>query len=204
VPGILGTSEAGGYGIINNGFGVVATTDYGYYGRGIYFTDKMDYAAQYAKKKREFGKIFVISLVTLGNPFPVTEHPNSAGGLNGKPCRKGYQSHFTVVDKTKISTAFPVEGEINQTQTAMEYVAFEGSQALPLFLIYYQDDRSLSPPSPSPSSSPSLSEIVDSAAPRSRFCMHSLSFFLSFFKLVNLFEEHDSNIYPVNRLFSWR
>jgi len=117
----------------------------------------------------------VISLVTLGNPFPVTEHPFSTGGTQGKmedgyygqPCRIGYQSHFTVVQQASASNAFPVKGEINQG-SAMEYVVFESSQALPLFLIYYQNDSSFHSPSPSPSFS--QSELLDLDDTQSRFC----------------------------------
>ena len=143
---------------MTNGFGTTATLDDGYYGRGIYFTSSMKYAAKYASSTKR-GKVFLLSLVIAGNVFPVTEHPfkqkpdggieymtdensktkpvpNTQGYL-GKACRAGYQSHYTVVDSRNISTAFPFkEKEIDPTITSNEIVIFDGTQILPLFLIY--------------------------------------------------------------------
>jgi len=79
---VQGTSQNGAMRIAKNGFGVTATTDDGYYGRGIYFTSYLKYASCYAQKT-ENGKIFLLSVVIPGNPFPVSEHPFSVDE-NGK------------------------------------------------------------------------------------------------------------------------
>ena len=158
IPGYQGTSENAAYRIVTNGFGTTATLDDGYYGRGIYFTSSMKYAAKYASSTKR-GKVFLLSLVTTGNAFPVTEHPfkqkpdgvieymsdengktkpvpNPQGYL-GKACRAGYQSHYTVVDSRNISTAFPFKEEkIDPAITSNEIVIFDSAQILPLFLIY--------------------------------------------------------------------
>ena len=60
----------------------------------------------------------------------------NADGSKGKGCRAGYQSHFTLVDGTTISTAFPIKGAVDPASAADELVTFEGAQALPLFVFY--------------------------------------------------------------------
>jgi len=74
---LQGTSEAAVWQICQQGFGVVATTDDGFYGRGVYFTTKLNYAANYAQQSGRDGKVFLLSLVNAGNTFPVTEHQRS-------------------------------------------------------------------------------------------------------------------------------
>jgi len=136
----------------------VGTTDDGYFGSGIYFTNKLSYASAYAKAKENLGMVFVISLVTLGNPFPVTEQPfgtlGEKAGFYGKPCKKGYQSHFSLVYSKDKMAAFPVQGDIQEDETAIEYVAFDALQCLPLFLVFYEESipyyQSFPPPSPPP------------------------------------------------------
>ena len=129
---LQGTVEDAAWKISENGFGTVATRDAGYYGKGffspfsrfsflyfseqsinqnnhnqgIYFTSTFEYANRYAGISNGM-KVFMISLVIPGNPYPVTEYPfkeNEIGkileynpdGFYGKACQPGYQSHFTL------------------------------------------------------------------------------------------------------------
>ena len=133
-----GTSEDAAFKIITNGFGITSSVDDGYYGRGIYFTSKIDYAAKYCKPAKNKGKVFLLSLVISANSFPVTEHPfQNPKGFLGQACKPGYQTHFTIVSSNKISNAFPVKSMENENEEKSdELVVFEGSQILPLFLIY--------------------------------------------------------------------
>ena len=158
IPCYQGTSENAAFRVVTNGFGTTATLDDGFFGRGIYFTSDMKYAAKYAGSTKR-GKVFLLSLVITGNAFPITEDPykeRPEGGIEttidenglikfvpnpqgylGKACRTGYQSHYTVVDSRTISTAFPFkEKEFNPSVTSNEVIVFDGSQILPLFLIY--------------------------------------------------------------------
>jgi len=76
----------------------------------MYFTSNLDYAMKYSKDK-----VFVLSLLILGNSFPVIEHPFEIDedgniiqephqnqnklnplGYYGKSLRPGYQSHFSL------------------------------------------------------------------------------------------------------------
>lgn len=74
--------------ICRNGFAALAKTDEGYFGRGIYFTHFMDYAAGvYGGNKGE--QVVVLSWVQVGNVYPVTENPFKANeSLKGKPLQK--------------------------------------------------------------------------------------------------------------------
>jgi len=142
IPMLQGTTEGAAWQICQQGFGVVGTTDDGFYGAGVYFTSKFGYANKYARSDLEGTKTFIVGMVIPGNSFPVVEHPFAAdgsgkanpSGFKGKACRTGYQSHFTVVDDTNIDTAFPVKGPFDWTSMADELVIFEGAQALPIFV----------------------------------------------------------------------
>jgi len=129
---------------VDHGFGVAAQTDGGYYGSGIYFTSNMSYASSYAERNPK-GRVFLITLVTVGNPFPVTEDPfveedgvmvKNPESFHGQACRPGYQSHFVRVHSTGERRGKPVLEECDPKFTADEVVVFESSQALPLFLIF--------------------------------------------------------------------
>jgi len=147
LPMVQGTSENAAWRIAKNGFGTVAITDDGYYGRGIYFTSSLEYASHYAQDTPE-GKTFLISAVLPGNSFPVSEHPftlseegsvskqKNPKGYLGQACRAGYQSHYTIVSAKNVNSAFPIRGELENKKTADELVVFEASHALPLFLVH--------------------------------------------------------------------
>jgi len=135
IPMLQGTSDDGVWQICQNGFGKTGATDDGFYGAGVYFTSKLNYASQYSKAGPD-GKPFVIVAVTPGNTFPVVEHPSRSGTYKGKGCRNGYQSHFTLVDGRDKNSAFPIEGPIDETILADELVTFDHSQPLPLFVFY--------------------------------------------------------------------
>jgi len=146
IPMIQGTSEGAVWQICQQGFGVVGTTDDGFYGAGVYFTSKLGYASQYARSGPDGTWPVLVAMVIPGNTFPVVEHPfvqsiflgqsPNPSGFKGKACRAGYQSHFTLVDGKNISTAFPIKGPIDPVTAADELVTFEGAQALPIFVFY--------------------------------------------------------------------
>jgi hypothetical protein len=137
VPMLQGTSEQAVWQICQQGFGVTATTDAGFYGKGVYFTSKLQYAANYSKESPGEGRVFLLSMVVPGNVFPVTEHPEKAGSLLGQACRTGYQSHFTIVESKDYTQAFPTpKSAIDPTTTADELVTFNDAQAVPVFVFY--------------------------------------------------------------------
>jgi len=108
VPLVHGSTEDSCWKISENGFAIINQVDEGFYGKGIYFTNSVQYADGYAKYTSKGGgrKAFLLSLVIPGNPYPVTEipyfstpkSPNPEGFL-GKPVKNGYQSHYTLGKK---------------------------------------------------------------------------------------------------------
>jgi len=154
VPMIQGTIENAAWKIIENGFGTAATLDDGYYGKGVYLTTTFEYANTYSKDK-----VFVIALALPGNPFPIIEHPfkrdengevlssietgkkiPNPEGYFGRACNPGYQSHYTIV-----KPFYPIENESVDLSKRYrdELVIFQDAQALPLFLIYYDQNQDI-------------------------------------------------------------
>ena len=92
-----GTSGDAAWAIAQGGFGVTASQDAGWFGKGIYFTSELKYAEKYselAAQQHNKRAAIVISAVITGNPFPVIEHPfQDANSFLGKTCQIGYQSH---------------------------------------------------------------------------------------------------------------
>ena len=123
----------------------------------MYFTSSADYASVYARPTPKHSQVFLVSLVVLGNVYPVTELPatiKNPRSLNGAACKTGYQSHYVEV-KANFNPA-----RTQQEVIGDEIVAFEGWQALPLFLVYTSEflrplDGS-TPPSPSLTPFPEL------------------------------------------------
>ena len=130
LPVVQGTSENAAFRIIKNGFGTVASLDDGFYGRGMYFTTSLKYASTYAHPSPH-GNVFLIALTVPGNPYPVTEPPlNNPTSLLGQACQAGYQSHY-------LETDLRGDPALNAgDRYGDELVVFEGSQTLPLFLVY--------------------------------------------------------------------
>ena len=147
-PVVQGTSEAAVWSIFQNGFGATATTDDGYYGRGMYFSSAFRWAAKYARPDDKGRKPFLICLTIPGNPYPVTELPylenggkktRNRRGFLGKACQAGYQSHYTIVQGDE---GFPVQTlEFDRNATADELVVFEAAQVLPLFVFYHSTEN---------------------------------------------------------------
>jgi len=83
----------------------------------------------------------LISLVIPGNVLPITTPPYihhrtpNPDGFLAKPCKLGYQSHFTVVNQRGVDKGTPITGSPTPN-TPDELVVFEASQALPLFILY--------------------------------------------------------------------
>lgn len=146
LPMIQGTTEEAAWSICEQGFGVVASTDPGYYGQGIYFTSKLNYANMYAKESGDQGKVFLLSAVVPGNVFPVTEHPFlpdktiNPNGLYAKPFRPGYQAHQALVDERNPSVEV-FDDNKEDLRLADELVIFESAQAVPLFVFYMKSSE---------------------------------------------------------------
>jgi len=161
VPMYQGTNEGAVWSICENGFATVAQVDGGFYGKGIYFTSDMYYAAKYATKTMK-GKVIILALTIPGNSYPITENPfkiNAIGDFEkitnekGQTVRvrnpdgfyesgpqDGFQSHYTIVEKLDTKVAFPIkDGSIDTKRHADELVIFQDAQTLPIFVLYLDE-----------------------------------------------------------------
>jgi len=142
IPVIQGTHENAAHRIAKNGFGTVAREDAGFFGQGIYFTSKLNYARKYAKPAKDGSLVLVISLASPGNVLPICADPKIIGlpnshGYLGKPRQPGYQSHYTAVYMPGEGGTYGYPLRSAPTEASWdELVVFEPAQALPVFLIY--------------------------------------------------------------------
>jgi len=152
---IQGTSENAAHRIAKNGFGILATGDAGFFGQGIYFTSKLNYARKYSdlKPATDGSQVLVISLAAPGNVLPISADPYTGDlrpnpqGYLGKPLQRGYQSHYTAVSLPGEGGTYGYPLRTAPTEASSdELVVFEPSQALPVFLIYLDPAKSVKGP----------------------------------------------------------
>eukprot|EP01114_Cavostelium_apophysatum_P019510 TRINITY_DN6310_c0_g1_i2.p1 TRINITY_DN6310_c0_g1~~TRINITY_DN6310_c0_g1_i2.p1 ORF type:complete len:939 (-),score=210.77 TRINITY_DN6310_c0_g1_i2:108-2924(-) len=147
IPVLHGTKADKAWSICRTGFAAVgiasdATTDAGYFGKGIYFTSHLDYAALdcYSSANSEGEKVLILCYIVVGNTYPCIEHPQKEKDeLYGKGCKPGYDSHFAVVepadDSPSCAVFFPCQMDSRSTRIYNEFVLFQGSQVLPRYVI---------------------------------------------------------------------
>jgi len=130
LPVVHGTEASLAWKIAAGGFATLSTLDAGFYGKGIYFSTSALYTLPYFANKRS--PAILICLTAPGNPYPVTESPNTLNSLVGKPLLSGYQSHYVVT----MSSGFPLaEKHWEVEQKYDELVLNQEAQIVPLFLL---------------------------------------------------------------------
>ena len=112
------------------------STDIGYFGSGIYFTESAKYAGMYSKGALLF------SWISMREPFPIVSdvpHPQKCQDmkmLEGKGAYKNYDSHFIPVAPTSSGYCmdyFPCYQR--QAASWHEIVVFQKAQTLPCFIV---------------------------------------------------------------------
>jgi len=106
--------------------------------KGTYFTSSFNYARSYAKASKQGVRPILLAMTEPGNQFPVVERAGGKGSLLGKPCQKGYQSHYALVAQ---NLAPDMTGHVAPLNTpkqnlADEMVLFESAQAVPKYVIF--------------------------------------------------------------------
>jgi hypothetical protein len=120
------------------GKGANTSTDIGYFGSGIYFSNSAQYAAMYADGH------LLLSWVSMREPYPVVNdapHPNQGSDMKklaGQGHYQNYNAHYIPVASIKphkpdCMEYYPCHG--NQVPAWDEFVVFDKSQALPRFWI---------------------------------------------------------------------
>jgi hypothetical protein len=134
-------AEETAWAVCNTGFAALALLDEGFFGKGIYFTHFVDYAADIYGKANERGEcLLLLTWVLLGNVYPVTDDPYK-GPVRGKGCRSGYQSHAAIVRPDEFSRTVYVPCQSTQVakyapRVYDELVAFSEAQCLPRYLLF--------------------------------------------------------------------
>jgi hypothetical protein len=111
------------------------STDEGFFGSGIYFTN----SARYASDIYGQGHI-VFAWVSMREPFPVVGDPSQTDMqvLKGKGAYKDYNSHYVPVSSADPSNPYEAlyyPTQKGQTPHCDEIVVFQKSQALPRFWV---------------------------------------------------------------------
>jgi len=111
-------------------------TDPGYFGKGIYFTQFPSYGIQYVKNLS--APVLLLSWILMGKVYPVIERPSNDPAdkdktLLGKPCKQGFDSHYSI---TKKVTGMPCP--MNEEPDGDELVVFSKDQILPRYLIFFR------------------------------------------------------------------
>lgn len=130
LPMFHGTKEEALKSICETGFANLATTDFGYFGKGIYNSSH----AEYAYRVYSDGTL-LLNWVAFYSPFPVVRSDMSflARGAN----YSNYDAHYALVvpyDKVNTEAYVPLS-ELQQKYQYDELVVFESSQVLPRYLI---------------------------------------------------------------------
>lgn len=149
VPVFHGTSSEVLHDICSDGFACLKSTDAGYFGQGLYFTNSSEYAGKIYAKESNGQKILIFSWISLGNVYPVIE--GDMEKLSGKASYKNYDSHYVPVKPASSSPFETAYFPCNDKTPAVydEYVIFNSFQAIPRCVIYF----STQPPVQSPTTS---------------------------------------------------
>eukprot|EP01127_Copromyxa_protea_P018948 TRINITY_DN6057_c3_g1_i1.p1 TRINITY_DN6057_c3_g1~~TRINITY_DN6057_c3_g1_i1.p1 ORF type:complete len:207 (+),score=31.04 TRINITY_DN6057_c3_g1_i1:41-622(+) len=82
--------------IASTGFSALSNVDIGWHGSGVYFTTYAMYGLPFISHRVD--PALLISFVTLGNVFPVTENHTQPDNLVGKRMNPGYTAHYVGVN----------------------------------------------------------------------------------------------------------
>eukprot|EP01127_Copromyxa_protea_P004816 TRINITY_DN1464_c0_g1_i2.p1 TRINITY_DN1464_c0_g1~~TRINITY_DN1464_c0_g1_i2.p1 ORF type:complete len:174 (+),score=34.14 TRINITY_DN1464_c0_g1_i2:97-618(+) len=121
--------------IASTGFAALSSLDAGWYGAGVYFTTYAMYASPYFVSRKD--PAVLLSFVTLGNVFPVTENHTAKNSLLGKVLTAGYTSHYIGLDSKGVVPDFSkikLE-ETNPSDFYDEIVVSQEPQICPVYII---------------------------------------------------------------------
>ena len=136
VPVWHGTNATALPSILNGGFANLASTDSGFFGKGIYGTPDAEYAWRvYAKR----GGVLLLCCFSFYSAYPVVGRQDMSK-LTGKASYQNYDAHAVPVVPNDASNPdeanyFPAEAAAAALSTYMELVVFDSGQALPRFIV---------------------------------------------------------------------
>ena len=131
----IATSGFVHFGKISLGGSTPESTDEGFFGSGIYFTNSARYAADIYSR----GHIF-LAWVSMREPFPIVGDPSQIDmkAIKGKGAYKAYNAHYipvTSINPSDHSEAIYYPTKENEKPHCDEFVVFHKSQTLPRFWV---------------------------------------------------------------------
>jgi len=127
IPFIHATNYSTARNIAQTGFASLCKLDEGFYGKGIYLTNKAKYALAYIMGASK--PSIIIAYVLPGNAYPVIEFPRAEDSLLGQPILPSYDSHIVCVTSAGTPVKRPIEDFF------LELVIDQEARVLPAFII---------------------------------------------------------------------
>lgn len=119
--------------IMKSGYANLATTDEGFYGKGLYFTYNADYANRYSKKG-----VLILNWIATLSSYPVLF--DDITKLKGQPNWANYDSHVAPVNAPKMANNekgtnfFPIRNSDDEYEF-LEIVTFQPAACLARYLV---------------------------------------------------------------------
>jgi len=135
------SSQASFQGVISTGFANLATTDPGFFGKGIYGTTDVEYANRVYVKS---SGVLVLNKVAYLSGFPVIKTDK----LNGSANYGNYDAHFVLVSPNNPNDPLEVNYYPtlpNRLPTYTELVVFHQAASLPCYRVELQPSLPISP-----------------------------------------------------------
>jgi len=107
IPLIHATNYQTARSIVQTGFASLCKLDEGFYGKGIYLTNKSKYGLSYILGVPK--PSIIIAYVLSGNAYPVIENPKAEDSLLGQPIMPSYDSHVVCVNSSGAPVIAPTD-----------------------------------------------------------------------------------------------
>eukprot|EP01127_Copromyxa_protea_P006350 TRINITY_DN1616_c0_g1_i2.p2 TRINITY_DN1616_c0_g1~~TRINITY_DN1616_c0_g1_i2.p2 ORF type:complete len:1987 (-),score=299.68 TRINITY_DN1616_c0_g1_i2:6-5966(-) len=120
--------------IASTGFAGLSSLDVGWHGAGVYFTTYAMYACRFFENRAD--PALLISFVTLGNVYPVTESHTGPTSLMGQRLKPGYTAHYAAIGE---DGAVPDRWD-DPDSLYDELVVSQEPQIAPVYLIRLSND----------------------------------------------------------------
>lgn len=120
--------------LFKTGYVNLATTDSGYFGKGLYFAHEAEYSYRVYSKGA-----LIVNWVAMFSAYPVVD--GDMDKLTGKANYQNYDAHFVPVvpkDPNNPTEDVYLPCNPNQNHSYIEVVVFEKAQCLPRYLVHLQ------------------------------------------------------------------
>ncbi len=143
------------------GFANLATTDFGFFGKGLYWAFEAEYSYRvYATQNYTRPGVLLLSWIASYSAYPVIYEDMK--NLKGKGNHQNYDAHFIPVSPRDPNNPKEVNYDPTapgQKRTYTELVVFESASCLPRYLVHLQPALPKPAPTPEPALLPGEAEF---------------------------------------------